>query len=106
MERFFIDPMKQGLSPKFKIQTFNLGQGNKRPAIKIEWSNQDNKVVTKKTILLEDGELLSEYVEDMVKKHITAYRELVKFSNNFIKTPYKSVHNIISRTYGKQIQVS
>lgn len=94
MNNFFINPVKQNFVPSFDIKNFNLGNGIVRPALVIKWSQETHKSI-KKTLLLENGELLSEYVEDILKTNLKAYSQLVEFSNKNLKEKYLSVHNII-----------
>jgi len=95
MEKFFIDPFKEKLEVSYKVEKFNLGNENTKPAIKIEWMKEGRKVV-KKTLLFENGDLLSEYIDEMSLRHHNAYRELIAFSLENLKDKYKSIHNIIA----------
>lgn len=94
MEKFFLDPFKEKLDVSYKVQKFNLGNENTRPAIKIEWFKDGQKVL-KKTLLFENGDLLSEYIDEMNLRHYDAYRALVLFSLQNLKEKYQSIHNII-----------
>lgn len=94
MENFFINPIKEKFIPKFDLKNFNLGNGETKTALVINWSQEARKVV-KKTLLFENDQLLSEYVEAMLKSNVMAYGKLVEFSNKNIKEKYLTVHNII-----------
>lgn len=95
MEKFFINPIEQKLNPSFKIKDFNLGNGNHKPALVIDWSLNAQKVL-KKTLLFENGDLLSEYIKELFRTHVFAYEKLVEFAKTNIKEKYPSIYNIIT----------
>lgn len=101
MSTFFIHPMKKQLDPVFSVKTYKLGNGNNRPALQIKWFDGE-KQVCKKTLLLENGEAIVDYIDEMCTYHALAYNKLITFSNEFIKTPFKSVHNIITKRFHPQ----
>ncbi len=95
MNTFFINPIKQKLYPIFKIKVMNFGNQNTRPALVINWST-GTQIVVKKTLLFENGDLLSDYVIELANDHPLAFNRLLSFSEANIKEKYASVHSIIA----------
>lgn len=95
MEKFFQNPFKEKLYPEFNIRILNSGNGMTRPALSINWST-GTQIVVKKTLLFENGDLLSEYIESMLKTHPMAFGKLLEFSSKNLEEKYRSIHNLIS----------
>lgn len=83
--------------PQFKLQVYRHGLGTEKPVLKIDWIDPINgNLVQKTSLLLQDGEILFEYIKDMIQYNIRAYSILLEFSRKYIQSKYLSVHHIIS----------
>lgn len=83
-------------TPVFKLFVLNQGLGMKQPILRIEWLSSEGMIVGKKSILLQDGQILYDFVEDMITYNIFAYNEFLTFAQKVIQPRYISVYRIIT----------
>ena len=95
MLHLFQSPIRERMEAAFSVQTFRTLPSNPRPALTIKWKDADGRE-TKKSLLMEDLDILEEYVLEMVHKHTLAYMDLLNFSQTNLSTKYPFVHRIIN----------
>lgn len=95
MLHLFQSPIRERMEAAFSVQTFRTLPSNPRPALTIRWKDAEGRE-TKKSLLMEDLDILEEYILEMVHKHTLAYMELLNFSQKNLSAKYPFVHRIIN----------
>lgn len=84
--------------PNFSIGKYNFGNGNKKPYLKVQYTDRVTSKLKKRALLFENLDMIEEFSKDLEKNHSQSYVKLLRFSMKHIAPEFAIVHRIIMNT--------